>query len=158
MPGIDSIGHFVHVVGFYLLIFLQDAVSILLVLVALFLCVVGNVQLGLQIGCDFAPMLSDNAACTAAMGNFSTALQRDILHGKDCEGAGTLICESVAGNPGMIRITMIAAAVGALASCCIPRRLIALSLSAQQSIETAQAIVAWKHGLSEAAASEAERV
>lgn len=155
---IDSIGHFVHVVGFYLLIFLQDAVSILLVLVALFLCVVGNVQLGLQIGCDFAPMLSDNAACTAAMGNFSTALQRDILHGKDCEGAGTLICESVAGNPGMIRITMIAAAVGALASCCIPRRLIALSLSAQQSIETAQAIVAWKHGLSEAAASEAERV
>ncbi|OLP86123.1 Pentatricopeptide repeat-containing protein, chloroplastic [Symbiodinium microadriaticum] len=68
----------VHVVGFYLLIFLQDAVarqvlvSILLVvasdgdvLVALFLCVVGNVQLGLQIGCEFAPMLSDNAIAKA---------------------------------------------------------------------------------------------
>ncbi|CAE7512272.1 unnamed protein product [Symbiodinium natans] len=154
---IDTVGQFVHVLGFYLLVLLQDGVSILLVLVALFLCLVGDVELGLQFGCDFAPLLSDNQACTATMANFSAAVQRDLLDGKDCSAAGTLICEGVSGNPSVVRATMVAAAVGAVASCCIPRRLIALSLSAQQSIETAEAIVAWKHGLAEAS-SEAEKV
>mmetsp|Transcript_44004 Transcript_44004/g.82227 ORF Transcript_44004/g.82227 Transcript_44004/m.82227 type:complete len:568 (+) Transcript_44004:69-1772(+) len=147
---VGFVGYWVNAAGFTLLVLLQDFVSIMLVVVALFMCLVGDLHLGLEFGCGFAPVLADDQTCTETMQNFSTTVQRDLLGGKGCSDAGVLMCEDVVGNSGLVRATMVAAGVGALASCCVPRRLIALSLSAQQSIQTAEAIVAWKQKVHEA--------
>ncbi|CAJ1455032.1 unnamed protein product [Effrenium voratum] len=139
------VGQLVHSVGFYVLIAAQDFASIMLVLVSLLMVFVGDFQLGMGSICGATPLLSDDQTCTETIANVSSFVGRDLLNGKvSCSNAGVLMCEGVVASENLVRFTMIAAAVGAAASCCIPRRLIALSLSAEQSIKTAQALVAGK--------------
>jgi hypothetical protein len=101
-------------------------------------CVVGFVALlkvMLARSCDTAPLLSDDAVCTQLLGQLSNASDVPSLlggPGRSCKQANVLLCEDME-DTSFARTTLLASAVGILASCVVPWQLVHLRRDIQES-------------------------
>lgn len=137
---VRCIGYIFHFSGFYALMLLQDAVSLMLVIMTLVMGTMSLAQIGVAAGCDNAQILSDNGTCTKELQRLGDFVGGDLLQGRSCQQADMLMCQSMLGDVAVVYRTMCAAVLGTIVSCCIPRRLLVVWMSAQQNIHTAEVL------------------
>lgn len=138
---VNCVGHVFHYTGFFSLVLLQDAVSLGMVFMTLIMGTVSLAQVGVANGCDGVPLLSEDASCTASMQNVSAFVAADVLYpATSCSQANVLICESLLTDMSLVYRTLLAAVIGTVVSCCIPRRLLVVWMSAHHSIQTAEVL------------------
>jgi len=137
---VRCIGYLFHFTGFYALMLLQDAVSLMLVFMTLLMGTMSLAQVGVATGCDNAAILSDDALCTKELQRLEGFVGGDLLQGRSCQQADVLMCQSMLGDVSVVYRTLFAAVLGTLVSCCIPRRLLVVWMSAQQNIYTAEVL------------------
>mmetsp|Transcript_65980 Transcript_65980/g.155381 ORF Transcript_65980/g.155381 Transcript_65980/m.155381 type:complete len:564 (+) Transcript_65980:56-1747(+) len=142
---VNCVGHIFHSTGFYALILLQDAVSLALVLMTLIMGTVSLAQLGVAAACDDAPVLSEDAVCSARV---SSEL---LAPAASCSEADILMCENLVTDMSIAYRTLLAAVVGTVVSCCIPRRLLVVWMSAHHSIQTAEVLADLERNVKSAA-------
>eukprot|EP00913_Durusdinium_trenchii_P015849 g14894.t1 len=141
-----------HRSGFYALMLLQDAVSLILVFLTLMMGTISLAQIGVASGCQSAEILSDDAACVKELGELGNFVDADLLQQRSCHDAGLLICESMMANVamlgalrrrnrrGMVSHTLLLAVLGTILSCCIPRRLLVVWMSTQHNVAMAEVL------------------
>lgn len=137
---VTCIGSAFRLTGFYALMLLQDAVSLILVFLTLMMGTISLAQIGVASGCQSAEILSDDAACVKELGELGNFVDADLLQQRSCHDAGLLICESMMANVAMVSHTLLLAVLGTILSCCIPRRLLVVWMSTQHNVAMAEVL------------------
>jgi hypothetical protein len=120
---------------FWASVLLMVSLGSLLVFVCCFVGFVALLKVMLARSCDTAPLLSDDAVCTQLLGQLSNASDVPSLlggPGRSCKQANVLLCEDME-DTSFARTTLLASAVGILASCVVPWQLVQLRRDIQES-------------------------